>query len=135
MSSKSIIITKNGSFVLSSLYHDGALRMKPVKQPAATPAMGIVAIHLNESARSLREGRNRKTYPAKILTICSQLTALNPPDMTPTPAVAPTIHMVVDTGIPNWEARMTVMEAPNSIEKPRDGEWRVILLPREIIML
>jgi len=43
----------------------------------------------------------RMTYPAKILTICSQLTALNPPDMTPTPAVAPTIHMVVDTGIPN----------------------------------
>lgn len=58
--------------------------MKPVKQPDRTPAIGTVAIH-----------------PAQILAKCNQLTALNPPDKIPTPVVAPTIHMVVETGIPN----------------------------------
>lgn len=32
---------------LQSLYHEGALRMKPVKQPDRTPAKGMVAIQLN----------------------------------------------------------------------------------------
>ena len=110
--------------------------MKPVKQPDSTPAKGIVAIQLDGMSGCTGSDRSENlTYPAKILAMCNQLTALNPPDKTPTPVVAPTIHMVVETGIPNWEARMTVMEAPNSIEKPRDGEWSVILLPSEIIML
>ena len=31
----------------SSFYQEGALRMKPVKQPDSTPANGIVAIQLS----------------------------------------------------------------------------------------
>ena len=99
MSSKSIIITKNGNFIVSSIYHEGALRMKPVKQPDSTPANGMVAIQLDGISSVLEVFK--KTYPAKILAICSQLTALNPPEMIPTPVVAPTMHMVVETGIPN----------------------------------
>jgi hypothetical protein len=87
--------------LLVTLYHDGALRMKPVKQPDRTPANGMVAIHLTDQRLAPCKRGRKITYPAKILTICSQLTALNPPDMTPTPVVAPTIHMVVETGIPN----------------------------------
>lgn len=32
-------------------------------------------------------------------------------------------------------ARMTVMAEPNSIENPREGEWRVIRFPRLRMML
>ena len=74
--------------------------MKPVRQPDSTPASGMVAIQLDTLAEFLKTAE-RTTYPAKILAICSQLTALNPPEMIPTPVVAPTMHIVVETGIPN----------------------------------
>ena len=101
--------------------------MNPVRHPANTPAIGTVAIHLTSRVSDptrlfFSKIGAKMTHPAQILSKCIQLTALKPPDKIPTPVVAPTIHMVVETGIPNCEARMTVMEAPNSIEKPREGE-------------
>merc|ERR1712093_518051 len=43
--------------------------------------------------------------------------------------------MVVETGGPYCDARMTVIEAPSSMEKPREGDMSVILLPRTFMML
>ena len=51
-----------------------------------------------------------------------QLRAPNFPLHKPTPAVAPVIQCVVDTGRPILEAVSTVSDVPNSIENPRDGE-------------
>ena len=45
------------------------------------------------------------------------------------------MHIVVETGRPYCEARMTVMAAPSSMVNPREGDMRVILLPRTAIML
>ena len=52
-----------------------------------------------------------------------QLTLLTPPDIMPTPIVAPTMQLVVETGMPLRAATRTVMAAPISMEKPREGEW------------
>lgn len=45
------------------------------------------------------------------------------------------MHIVVETGIPYCDASKTVMPAPSSIEKPREGLWRVRRLPRTAMML
>lgn len=63
------------------------------------------------------------------------LIALRSPLQRATPMVEPVMHIVVDTGNPYCDARMTVIAEPSSIEKPRDGEWSVILLPRTRMML
>ena len=90
----------------------------PIRHPEKVAAMGTVM-----------------TQPMKIHPIARQLVARQSPLHNETPMVAPTMHMVVETGIPYWAARMTVIEAASSIEKPRDGEWRVIRLPRTRMML
>ena len=90
----------------------GALRTMPMITPPRVPAMGIVMIH----ERSKR------------LTRC-QLTALKVPLQSPTPTVAPVIHMEVETGREYCEKTRTVMAAPISMEDPLLGEWYVILLP------
>ena len=90
----------------------GALRTMPMITPPRVPAIGIVMIH----ERSKR------------LTRC-QLTALKVPLQSPTPTVAPVIHMEVETGREYCEKTRTVMAAPISMEEPLLGEWYVILLP------
>ena len=91
----------------------GALRMIPIKQPETVAAMGTVM-----------------TQPKKIQPIARQFVARQSPLQRETPMVEPTMHMVVETGIPYWAARMTVMDEPSSMLKPRVGEWRVRRLPR-----
>lgn len=93
----------------------GALRNKPIVTPPRVPATGIVAIHDNKSRP----------------TRC-QLTAFNVPLHSPTPTVAPVMHIEVDTGNENCEKRRTVMAAPISMEHPLLGEWYVILLPMTV---
>ena len=55
---------------------------------------------------------------------------LKPPSQKETPIILPIILCVDETGIPKLAARMTVIDAPNSIENPLEGEWRVSLLPK-----
>jgi hypothetical protein len=52
-----------------------------------------------------------------------QLTQRRSPPHSPTPTVAPVMQCVVDTGLPCWLAYSTVVSAPSSMAKPRDGEW------------
>lgn len=64
-----------------------------------------------------------------------KLTALIVPLQSPTPTVAPVMHIEVDTGSLNCEKRRTVIAAPISMEDPRLGLWYVILLPMTVIRL
>jgi hypothetical protein len=43
------------NFSVFSVYQDGALRMKPVKQPDRTPAKGMVAIQLENVSNERQE--------------------------------------------------------------------------------
>lgn len=70
------------------------------------PAMGMVMTH---------EKNSRPTR--------CQFTARKLPLQRPTPTVAPVMHMEVDTGSEYCEKMRMVMDAPNSIEDPREGEW------------
>lgn len=70
------------------------------------PAMGIVMI----------QAANKRPTRWK-------LTALIVPLHSPTPTVAPVIHMDVETGREYCEKTSTVMAAPISMDEPRDGEW------------
>lgn len=79
------------------------------------------------------EGEGR-THPRTIQPMARQLIERRSPLQSATPMVEPVMHMVVETGRPYCDARMTVIEAPSSIEKPRDGEWSVILLPRTFML-
>ena len=90
----------------------------PIRHPEKVAAMGTVI-----------------TQPMKIQPIALQFVARQSPLHSETPMVEPTMHMVVETGIPYCAARITVIEAESSIENPRDGEWRVIRLPRTRMML
>lgn len=63
-----------------------------------------------------------------------QLTERRSPLHSATPMVDPVMHMVVETGRPYCDARMTVIEAPSSMEKPREGDMSVILLPRTFML-
>lgn len=72
------------SVIKCEVYHFGAFTMIPIVQPARVPTTGTVTTH-------------EKMIQAK----ARQLTFPNPPEMIPTPVVAPTMHMVVDTGIPS----------------------------------
>ena len=76
----------------------------------------------------------RRTHPRKIQPMARQLIERRSPLQSATPMVEPVMHMVVETGRPYCDARMTVIEAPSSIEKPREGEWSVILLPRTFML-
>ncbi len=58
--------------------------MIPMRHPAAILTAGTVM-----------------THPKKIHPKVRQLTALNPFDTIPTPAVAPTMHIVLLTGMAN----------------------------------
>lgn len=58
-----------------------------------------------------------------------QLTALREPLQRPTPMVAPTMQCVEETGRPRKEAVMMARATPSSMQKPREGEWSVSLLP------
>ena len=69
--------------------------------PPRVPAMGMVAIH----ARTRRPTRWK-------------LTAFKVPLQSPTPTVAPVMHIDVETGSENCEKRRTVTAAPISIEQP-----------------
>lgn len=80
--------------------------------PPIRPAIGMVITQLKNSRP----------------TRC-QLTALYVPLHSPTPTVAPVIHIEVETGSLYWEKIMIVIAAPISIDDPRDGEWYVSLLP------
>ena len=53
------------------------------------------------------------------------------PFIRPTAIVAPVMHCVVEMGRPMRAASSTMMAAPNSMQKQREGEWYVRLLPRE----
>jgi len=90
----------------------------PKRHPEMIPAIGTV-----------------RTQERKIQASIFQLSALVSPLHNPTATVAPVIHCVVEIGMANWEASTTVMEAPSSIENPRDGECSVKRLPRTRIML
>lgn len=74
---------------------------RPIKIPPRVPAMGMVATHAS---------RRRPT-------LC-QLTALKVPLQSPTPIVAPVMHIDVETGREYWEKTRTVIAAPISIELP-----------------
>lgn len=74
--------------------------------PPINAAMGIVATH----------EMNRRP------TRC-QLTALKLPLQSPTPTVAPVMHMDVETGSLYCEKIKMVIAAPISMEDPREGEW------------
>jgi hypothetical protein len=52
-----------------------------------------------------------------------KLTALRVPLQSPTPTVAPVMHIEVETGREYCENRRTVIAAPISIEQPLLGEW------------
>lgn len=73
--------------------------------------------------------------PMYIQATMRQLILLHVPLQKPTPTVAPHMHWVVETGSLSLVAMMMVMAAPSSIEKPRDGECSVILLPSARMML
>ena len=85
---------------------------------------------------------------------------LQVPEQKPTPTVAPVMHCVVEIGssvcpgvrekqqkegvisqkggmhlLLSLVAMMMVMVLPSSMEKPRDGECKVILLPKFLMML
>lgn len=78
---------------------------RPIKTPPIVPATGMVMTH---------ENINRKTR--------CQFTAFKVPLQSPTPTVAPVIHMDVETGREYCEKTRTVMAAPISMEQPREGE-------------
>jgi hypothetical protein len=99
-------------------FHCGALIINAIKHPEINAQTGTVKIH-----------------PKKIQTPILQFIAFQFPLHNPTAIVAPTIHCAVDTGNPNREATRTVSAEPSSMEKPREGEWRVSLLPRFFITL
>nr|POF22357.1 hypothetical protein CFP56_36442 [Quercus suber] len=84
----------------------GVLRRMPMSTPPSVPAIGMVMI------------QEKASSPTRW-----KLTALSVPLHSPTPTVAPVIHMDVDTGSAYCEKMSTVMAAPISIEQPRDGEW------------
>jgi hypothetical protein len=58
-----------------------------------------------------------------------QFTALKVPLQSPTPTVAPVMHIDVDVGRRYCEKIRMVIAAPISMDDPREGEWYVILLP------
>ena len=92
--------------------------MIPIRHPETVAAMGTVM-----------------TQPRKIQPIARQFVARQSPLHRETPTVAPTIHIVVETGIPYWAARMTVIDEASSIEKPREGDMSVMRFPRTFMML
>lgn len=65
----------------------------------------------------------------------NQVSRLPLPPNRPTPIVPPTLHWVVEMGIPMKDATTTTVAADSSIEKPREGLTLVILYPREMISL
>lgn len=83
----------------------GALAMMPYRHPEMIAANGKVSIKL------------KKIQPKTF-----QLAPRKSPLHRPTPKVAPVMDCVVGGGIPRYEAKKTVMEALNSMEKPREGE-------------
>jgi hypothetical protein len=84
----------------------GALSTIPISTPPKVPATGMVAI------------QERTKRPTRW-----KLTAFSVPLHSPTPTVAPVIHMEVETGRENCEKTSTVMAAPISMDEPREGEW------------
>jgi hypothetical protein len=100
--------------------------------PPINPAIGIVMIQLyldqqlSNKQLFIQQDRGigrKKTYENIKRPTRLQLTALNEPLQRPTPTVAPVIHIEVDTGSLYCEKMRMVMEAPSSIEDPREGEW------------
>jgi hypothetical protein len=86
--------------------YPGVFTARAMRPPPIKPAIGIVMIH---------EKNNRPTR--------CQFTALNVPLHNPTPTVAPVMHIEVDTGSLYWEKMRIVIDAPISIDEPREGEW------------
>ena len=64
-----------------------------------------------------------------------QLMVRQSPLHRPTLTVPPVMHRVVEMGRPKRVAMMMVMADPSSMEKPRDGEMRVMRLPRLVMIL
>lgn len=93
---------------ISSFYYVpkcGAFNTNPIRTPASVPAIGIVKIH--ESSKSPTRWK---------------LTAFKVPLQSPTPTVAPVMHIEVETGREYCENSRTVIAAPISIEEPRGEE-------------
>lgn len=91
----------------------------------------VTKTHIRIFPKSKIEGFVKTYHQATIL----QLRDLKSPLQRATPIVAPTMHWVVEMGRASLVAMTTVVAAPNSIEKPRVGEWRVSLFPRFLMML
>lgn len=64
-----------------------------------------------------------------------QLMVRQVPEQRPTPTVAPVIHWVVEIGSLRRVARIIVIADPSSMENPREGECRVMRLPKFFMML
>lgn len=66
--------------------------------------------------------------------ICARILQLidlrPPPETRPTAAVLPVMQWVELTGMPSLEQVKTVNEVPSETEKPREGDMKVMLLPR-----
>jgi hypothetical protein len=99
-----------------------------MRTPPIKPAIGIVMIQLyfnisNSSTDSTEVWVDKKTYENIKSPTRLQLTALKEPLQRPTPTVAPVIHIDVETGNLYCEKMRMVMEAPSSMDEPREGEW------------
>ncbi|KAL7435547.1 hypothetical protein ACHAXH_005860 [Discostella pseudostelligera] len=65
--------------------------------------------------------KNNAAQLPQIFNRKNQSTLCRPPT-SPTAVTAPTMHCVVDTGIPKKEAVTTVSDAPSSADDPREGD-------------
>ncbi|KAL3759872.1 hypothetical protein ACHAWU_007616 [Discostella pseudostelligera] len=71
--------------------------------------------------------KNNAAQLPQIFNRKNQSTLCRPPT-NPTAVTAPTIHCVVDTGIPKKEAVTTVSDAPNSADEPREGDNMISIM-------
>ncbi|KAJ6440691.1 iron-regulated transporter [Purpureocillium lavendulum] len=92
--------------------HDGALSIKPIKQPEMSAVTGTVMT------------QPRYIHPTSLGFIHRQS-----PLARPTPTVAPVMHCVVDTGRLRRVAMRTVTALASSMQKPRLGDISVRRLP------
>ena len=106
----------------------------PVKKPLVGRGLGEDTTPQKSMPVTKAAAGHVMIQPPKMTAKSLQLTASMLPLHIPTATVAPEMQCVVDTGIPTFEATMTVNMAPSSMQKPRDGDVRVSRLPSAAMM-